>query len=255
MAYSSLKIDLRRDRILEMLRQEGRVYVSRLSQQLGATPVTIRNDLSVLERDGRLQRVPGGAVPLARAAEAQTVGEVHAAEKRAIAARVAEMVHDGDRLMLNSGTTTLAVAEALKVRRGLHIVTNAIAVAQLLGAEPSFRVLLLGGAINVPYGFLTGGDAQEQLGRYQADWAVLAVDSVSAAGGVTTYHPEEAILNRLMIDRSHRTLIVADHSKIGRAGFAQFHAADADVALVTDAQAPEAERQKLKKQGVEIIIA
>ena len=74
MAYSSLKIDLRRDRILEMLRQEGRVYISRLSQQLGATPVTIRNDLSVLERDGRLQRVPGGAVPLARAAEAQTVG-------------------------------------------------------------------------------------------------------------------------------------------------------------------------------------
>ena len=137
----------------------------------------------------------------------------------------------------------------------MHIVTNAIAVAQLLGAEPSFRVLLLGGAINVPYGFLTGGDAQEQLGRYQADWAVLAVDSVSAAGGVTTYHPEEAILNRLMIDRSHRTLIVADHSKIGRAGFAQFHAADADVALVTDAQAPEAERQKLKKQGVEIILA
>ena len=117
MAYSSLKSTFAGSHTRSA--PAGRqVYISRLSQQLGATPVTIRNDLSVLERDGRLQRVPGGAVPLARAAEAQTVGEVRAAEKRAIAARVAEMVHDGDRLMLNSGTTTLAVAEALKVRRG-----------------------------------------------------------------------------------------------------------------------------------------
>lgn len=256
MAHSSLKIDIRRNRILDSLRRDGRVYISRLSQELGATPVTIRNDLSVLESDGRLQRVPGGAIHAPRAAEAAVAApDERAAQKRAIAERMAQLVRDGDRLFMNSGTTTLAVAEALRVRRGLHIVTNSIAVAQALGVEPTFQVLLLGGAINVQYGFLFGGDTQEQIGRYQADWAVLAVDSVSAAGGVTTYHPEEAILNRCMIERAHHTVVVADHTKIGRAGFARFHPADASLRLITDAGTIGPELRELEEQGVEIDIA
>lgn len=255
MAYSSLKIDIRREKILDMLRQEGRVYVSQLSKLLDATPATIRNDLSVLEKDGALERVPGGAVQPAQPAQtAPAALQIErAAEKRAIAACMAGMVQDGDRLFINSGTTALAVAEALKARRNLHIVTNSLAVATALGAEPSFRVLLLGGVIYA-YGFTSGGDAQEQLSRYRADWTVLAVDSVSAAGGVTTYHPDEAILNRQMIERACRTVIVADHTKIGRAGFARFHPADGSICLITDGAAEGPELARLEEKGVEIRI-
>ncbi|HIS02384.1 MAG TPA: DeoR/GlpR transcriptional regulator [Candidatus Pullichristensenella avicola] len=255
MAYSSLKIDVRRGRILEMLRRDGRVYVSQLSSLLEATPATIRNDLAALEKDGCLERVPGGAVRKAQAEQNASAARIErAAEKRAIAACMAAMVRDGDRLFINSGTTALAVAEALRARRALHVVTNSLPVAALLGAEPSFRVLMLGGVINA-YGFTCGGDAQEQLGRYRADWTVLAVDSVSAAGGVTTYHPDEAILNRQMIERAARTVIVADHTKIGRAGFARFHPADSSVCLITDAAAAGPELERLAKQGVEIRVA
>lgn len=99
-----------------------------------------------------------------------------------------------------------------------------------------------------------GGDAQEQLSRYRADWTVLAVDSVSAAGGVTTYHPDEAILNRQMIERACRTVIVADHTKIGRAGFARFHPADGSICLITDGAAEGPELARLEEKGVEIRI-
>ncbi len=85
----------------------------------------------------------------------------------------------------------------------------------------SLRVTLLGGDINARYGFTYGGTAQEQLSQYQADWAILAVDGVSPSGGITTYHAEEAILDRMMINGATDTLIVADSSKLGRVGFSR----------------------------------
>lgn len=225
------KIDIRRDAILELLHKEERVYVSKLSKLLGATEVTIRSDLTVLEQQKKLMRVQGGAV-LYPEAEKPVIS--NSSQKEAIANAVTEMIGDGDTLFINCGTTTLCVAQALKQRRNLNVVTNSISVATALADIPTIRVLLLGGELNAQYGFTYGANAQEQLSQYQARWAILAVDGVSKECGVTTYHAEEAILDRMMIEGAGHALIVADSSKIGRAGFSRICECNGQLTLVTD---------------------
>ena len=259
MADSKLKIDIRRAKILELLRRDGKVMVSQLSTDLGATPVTIRNDLSALERDGYLVRVQGGALRANRTPQepaGSARGQVaHAEQKQEIAAAVSALISDGDTIFINSGTTTQFVAAALHAHLHLKIVTNSLAVALDLGAVPTFHVLLLGGEINTQYGFISGSDAQEQLRRYQADWAILSVDGCSAEGGLTTYHAEEALLNATMIQRAKQTLIAADHSKIGRTGFAHICQIGRGITLVTDQLCTEAGRKELEEHGMTVATA
>lgn len=254
MTDSRLKIDIRRKRILEQLRLEGKVTVSALCKSLGVTPVTIRNDLSILEQEGHLMRVQGGAVRRPGVVETGSSQIVNASQKQSIGHAIAQMVRDGDTLFINSGTTSEIVALELAARRNLNIVTNSLNVAARLGAVPSFRVLLVGGEINAQYGFTHGGDAQEQLSKYQADWAILSVDGISAKGGITTHHAEEAIIDRMMAAGAKQQLIAADSSKIGRAGFSRVCECSPMLTLVTnDGGDPEA-LQQLKECGVQLHI-
>ena len=250
------KMEARRNYILQTLRRDGKVSVTQLSAALNATAVTIRTDLANLERDGYLTRVQGGAIPTRDAlhTDAPEQDIPYYTEKHAIAAVIAEQIRDGDTLFINCGTTSVCVAQALRARRNLSIVTNSLAVAAELGAVPTFRVLLLGGVVNARYGFTYGSDAQEQLNQYQADWAVLSVDGVSAKGGITTYHAEEAILDRMMMQGAGCTLIAADHSKIGRAGFTRVRDCAPPLCLVTDCADPKA-LAELQEQGMRILNA
>ena len=203
MTAGKLKLDIRRKQILEYLRRQGKISVTEVADALKVTPVTIRNDLDVLEQEGCLMRVQGGAVQVpgkTTAFNAEGIGaSVHVEEKMAIGTAVAQIVKDGDTLFINSGTTCEYVADALSIRQNLNIVTNSLKVATKLGAVPSFRVVQIGGEINAQYGFTCGGDAQEQLEKYQADWTILSVDGISAKGGITTHHAEEAIIDRIMV--------------------------------------------------------
>lgn len=254
MAESKLKIDVRRNKILEQLRAEGKVSVSRLAAQLGATPVTIRNDLTALERDGYLVRMQGGAV-ISHRLENHFVSEsedVTFLRKQALAEEVSNMISDGQTLFFNSGTTTHHIARALKGKKHINIVTNSLAIAMELGNTPTFHVLLLGGEINASYGFTAGGDTQEQLSKYRADWAILSVDGVSAQVGVTTCHPEEAILDRLMMANAKKILIAATGNKIGTAGFSRICDSDENIQLVTDSTCDKDALLALQERGVRV---
>lgn len=254
MGSSNLKIDIRRKQIMQILRQNGKVYVTELSQVLSATPVTIRNDLSALESEGRLTRVSGGAV----LAQANTVqgekpeGIDRLWQKQTIAQAVADCLNEGDTLFLNSGSTTRIIARELARKQGLNVVTNSIDVATILGDAPGVCVILLGGEINARYGFTYGVDAQDQMDRYRADWAILSVDSIDGQNGITTFHPEEAIIDRLMIAGAKKTVIAADSSKIGRAGFSRVCDCSEGIRLITNADAPNADLQALSDAGVHI---
>ena len=254
LAGSKLKIELRKSKILKQLELAGKVSVAELSQMLGVTPVTIRTDLTELEQEGRLIRIQGGAVPLSGTGEAAHGAPVaNLGPKQAIGEAVARLVRDGDTLFINSGTTCEQVAAALGVRKNLNIVTNALQVAMALGDVPSFRVLLVGGELNAQYGFTHGGDAQEQLSKYQADWSILAVDGISVRGGVTTHHAEEAIIDRIMASGSARTLIVADGTKIGRTGFSRVCECGPGLTLVTDPEADLQALSRLEALGIKIV--
>lgn len=256
MTGGKLKIDIRRKRILEQLRLEGKVSVAELGELLKVTPVTIRNDLAALEQEGQLIRIQGGAIATPGSGEqpalSQSLTDPHTCEKKAIAAAAARLVRDGDTLLINSGSTTELVAEALTARRNLNVVTNSLAVARKLGTVASIRVLLIGGEINAQYGFTHGGDAQEQLQRYQADWAILSVDGVSAAAGITTYHAEEAVVDRMMLRGAKQAMVAADRSKIGRAGFTRVCQCVPGMYLVTDGGDDEA-LADLAAMGVQIV--
>lgn len=135
MAAGRLKIDIRRKKILELLAQNGQVTVTELSELLNATQTTIRTDLDTMAAENRLMRIPGGAIAVPAQPVQPPVQEAApdtlAAQKRAIAAKTLSHIQDGDTLFLNSGSTTLRVAEALCVRKRLCVVTNSIRAAEV----------------------------------------------------------------------------------------------------------------------------
>ncbi len=250
-----LKIDARRQEILSLLRRDGQVRVSTLSEQLGATPVTIRSDLDALERDGYLERTQGGAIQTMKNyynMDFQRRTREHMDKKKAIAAAAANMVHDGDILLINSGTTTYFTAMELKKRKNLNIVTNSISVAVELGSVPTFRIILLGGEINAQYSFTYGEDAKNQLSSFKADWAILSVDGICPDRGLTTYHAEEGVIDRIMMERAARTMIVADSTKLGYESFSQVCSLQGVTTWITDQGANSPLAQQIAEKGVNI---
>ena len=254
MADGKLKIDIRRNKILERLREEGSIRVSELSRELGVTPVTLRTDLDSLEQDGYLERIQGGAVLKERILEKSELNFRDAEAKLAIGREAVRYIPDGSTLFINSGTTTRCLAMALKQRQNINVVTNSIAVTEELRDVSSIHVILLGGEINGQNAFIFGEDAKAQLLRYQADWAILSVDGISKDAGVTTFYADEAVIDRMMMERARKTMIVADHTKIGRIGFTCIREINGEMELVTDEHDEKEKLQELKNQGVHVIL-
>lgn len=249
------RIDARRKAILEYLRHNGQVRISQLSALLGATPVTIRSDLTALEREGYLERTYGGAVQSLKSyynLDFDRRTQENLPEKRAIAAFASDLVRDGDTILINSGTTTALTAVALKKHRNINVVTNSLQVAVALSSTPTFRVILLGGEVNAQYAFVYGEDARLQLARYKADWAILSVDGVCVNAGLTTYHAEESVIDQIMMERAARTMIVADSAKLGYESFSKISGLSNAHYWVTDARADRSRADEIAATGVMI---
>ncbi|MDD4311762.1 MAG: DeoR/GlpR family DNA-binding transcription regulator [Eubacteriales bacterium] len=252
-----LKIDVRRKKILEILRRDGQVRVSQLSEVLGATVVTIRSDLDALEQDGYLERTQGGAIQTMKNyynLEFQRRKQEHMENKKAIAAAAAGLVHDGDTLFINSGTTTYFTAVELKQRKNLNVVTNSISVAVELGGLPTFRVILLGGDISAQYSFTYGEDVKEQISRYRANLAILSVDGIQPGAGITTYHAEESVIDRIMMERAQSSIIVADSTKLGRESFSRISVLTPKTVILTDDGANPEIVEQIRAEGVDLQI-
>lgn len=250
-----LRVEDRRNKILEILSREGKVKVLELSRLFEISEVTIRSDLSELESLGVLERTHGGAVSTSKAYYNMSFHDrmrTNEDEKRRIAVEIAAMVSDGDNIMINSGTTTLLAAQELKNKKDLTIVTNSLSIAQETGHYRNIQVILLGGNLNPQYQFTYGDDTIHQLKKYKADKLILAADGVSSEDGITTYHHMEAEVNRQMIARVNKTIVVADHTKIGRASFAYVGLLESADVLVSNTNASQDELKLLKERGMEI---
>lgn len=254
---SGRKIDVRKKKILELLADEGQVRVAQLSELLDTTVVTIRSDLAALEHEGLLERVPGGAVQTSLGyynLEFQKNKLINAAAKRSIAQAATELVQDGDTIFMNGGTTTYYTALELKKRKKLIVVTNSINVAIELGVCPSFTVILLGGEIRPHYSFTYGTEALDHLQRYRATHAIISIDGICETG-ISTVHPQEAIIARTMIDRADTTTIVGDASKIGKESFVRICSVSSLDYFITDSSADKKHIQELKNLGIKVIVA
>jgi len=254
-----LRLPERRARILELLDQQGQVRVTELVSALGVTDTSIRRDLDILEGEGQLRRVHGGAVPLPQDFRAERYGEMlhlHLAEKRRIGAAAASMISPGDVLILDSGTTSLQVAVNIPapLRTGgmLTIVTNSLPLAEETRAWPSPNLLLLGGFYMPDYQATAGPQALEQLSQITADKAFLGADGITLADGITTSHVLMADLDRMMVERARQVILTVDSSKLGRAGLVHVAGIRQIHVVITDRKAPPEVVEGLRAEGVTV---
>jgi len=203
--------------ILDRLGQQGALSVSELVKQLSVSRETVRRDLNTLAERGLLLMTHGGALAPGRREPDVDVRETSNAEgKSAIGARAAQFVPDEASLLIDSGSTTLAVARALLARRRLTIYTNDWQIGLLLGRRNDNRVTLLGGELADNEDAAFGLDTLQQLTQYHADFAFVGAGGISVDAGLTDYSRAAAELRARMLLSASVAVVVADHSKFGR---------------------------------------
>ena len=228
----------RRQKIAELVNTQGRVKVTELAALFDVSEVSVRADLADLEAKGLLSRVYGGAVSSYKSYYNMTMHQrlsVNREQKDRIAARVVEMIEEHDTIMLNSGTTTLAIFRRIPADMHVSLVTNSITIALEAAGNPNFNVVLLGGSVNARYQFVYGDNAIAQLKDYHADKLILSVDGISPADGFTTYYDREVELDRIMLANSAMHIVAADSSKLGRTAFAHIAPISAADYIITTA--------------------
>jgi len=248
-------IEERRRAILEALRIDGRVLVADLAKRFHTSQVTIRTDLEILHSTGKIHRTHGGAVPAHEGAlEDPTLLEkekLHRKEKIQIAAAAAHMVEEGQVVILDSGTTTTAIARALRHHQNLTIITNAVNIAAEL-AGSSLEVILTGGTLRKNSFSLVGPIAEETLRRLNADILFLGVDGFDVHFGLSTPNLLEAKVNRAMMDVARVVVAVCDSSKFGRRSLSLIAPPSAVHRVITDRLAPKKDIDQLRKTGIEV---
>jgi DeoR family transcriptional regulator, aga operon transcriptional repressor len=247
----------RRRAILEILNRQGRVLVTELAGHFETSQVTIRKDLEVLHEHRHLHRTHGGALPARDGAlEDPTLREkeqLHRKDKLHIATAAARMVKEGQVVILDSGTTTTAIARALRDLRNLTIITNALNIAGEL-AGTTIDVILTGGTLRKNSFSLVGPIAEETLRHLSADLLFLGVDGFDVQHGLSTPNLLESKVNRVMVEIAKRTVAVCDSSKFGRRSLSMIVPTSSMHEVITDRDIPKSDLRGLRKAGIEVTL-
>lgn len=248
----------RHEAILERARAQGRVEVGTLAESLGVTVETVRRDLTALERFGVVRRVHGGAIPVERLSLEPTLAikeSQRSEQKQSIAARAIEEIPDGGSLLLDSGSTTLAIAALLPYDKSLTVVTNSFAVATRLADREGIELMMLGGRIRTRTGAAVGEWTIGELRDMYVDVAFLGTNGFSVERGFTTPDQAEAAAKRAMVGASRRVIVVADAWKAGQVHLHRFADADEVAMLVTDSSLDDETAEDFDTAGVEVVRA
>ncbi len=209
-------VSQRRELLLERLRVDGKLIARDLAVELGISEDSVRRDLRDLAAAGLCQRVYGGAVPVSRAlADYQTRTGVEPESKRLVAGHAIGLIRPGGRLILDGGTTTLAVARALPLDLQATVITHSPTIAAALVPHPTVEILLLGGRIYKHSAVACGAATVEAAASVTADLFLLGVTGVHAEHGLTTGDPEEAAMKRALSARAAETFVLASNEKLG----------------------------------------
>ncbi len=241
-----------------MLNNSGEVRVNELSRIFEVSEVCIRNDLSELESKGMLSRVHGGAIsayePYYNMSLAQR-STTNKDEKDAIAQKIADMIHDSQAVMMNAGTTSLAVMRRLAAKKNITIITNSIVLA-LEGAKyNSFKIILLGGNVDCEYQYVYGTLTMSQLDKYYADKFIMSADGIDAESGISTFYNQEADICKKMMEHSKITIAALDHTKIGRVALCNIAPAKEVDCIVTNPKASRGVLETLQSCGIKILLS
>ena len=235
----------------------GVCRVADLALALGVSGETVRRDIKLMAREGLVRKVHGGVALLDAMREPAFRQRLHenAQAKKAIADCAAREVHDGDSIMLDSGSTTSYVAEALLGHRDLTVMTNSVDIANTLATRHGNRVFMAGGELRADDGAVLGGGAVAFIEQFRAHIAFLSVGAIDIEDGLMDYHLSEAEFSRAVIERAERTIVVADGSKLGLRALVRIAGLDAIDTLITDSEPAPAFARQLQRDEVKVVVA
>lgn len=243
--------------IADLVRERGSVRGSELVDLLGVTDETVRRDLSRLAQLGLVRRAHGGAVAARPGDETTTAVRLreHAEAKIAIGRRAAELVAPGTTIILDSGTTTLCLARALRLVRDLVVVTTAVTNALELVGNPATTVIMTGGVIRPTTLGASGELVAATLRELHVNQAFLAIHSVSVRGGLTYPSFEEVDAKRAIIEAASEVILLADASKFGREALVRVAPITALHRIITTPGIDPEEAAAIRDLGIDLIVA
>lgn len=250
--------NLRRDKILELLKEDGSAKVADLARIFKVTEVTIRQDLDKLEKEGLIVKEHGGAYLKNVEDQVRNFTLIHQEnldKKAIIAAKCLEYIESGDTIILDSGSTTTEIAKQLKGLKNLTVITNALNIALMLGAEPGIEVIVTGGEFKPPTLSLTGQKAADFFKGLNVQKLFLATAGISLKSGLTYPSISDLVVKKAMIDAAEITYLVADSTKIGKSALASLGALSLIDFIITDPGIMEKHKALFREHEIELIIA
>jgi len=229
----------REKQVLDLLVTDEGISVTEIGKRLAVSAVTIRSTLNTLSDKGVIVRTWGGATPN------QDV-------KAKIAAAAADLVRDGDAVMVEAGTTTSMIGRFLFGRRDVHVVTNSLLFTPYGRANPALKLTVVGGSFQAVTESLVGPIALRELDEFHVTLAFVGTDGFSLDHGATTHLVEGAEIVRKMASRAEKTILLADSSKYGRAGFARVLGLEEISLVISDTDLPQSAVEELREAGVEL---
>jgi len=261
MVVNEISAAERRSQIAQLVLEQGKVTVAELVKKFQITETSIRRDLLLLEEDKRLKRVHGGAVSISDNFRSETFsekGKLHIQAKEKIGKYAVELIQQGNIVLLDSGTTTLQIARQMpaNLRQNNHftLVTNSLPIAQEVLNLPSPNLTILGGIFLPDYQATVGPQTIALLRDLSADIAFLGADGLTLTGGATTANVLMAEVDRMMVERARKAVLVTDSSKIGRAGVVTIKTVSAFDLIITDDKAPAEFVQTATNMGIKVIL-
>jgi DeoR/GlpR family transcriptional regulator of sugar metabolism len=248
----------RRMKILEWVQEEGSARVRHLSEAFGVSEATIRQDLERLEVEGLIVREHGGAYlkSVSQQVESLTLHHVQNMDrKQKIGLRAASLVGDRETIIIDSGTTTTQFAENLKSRQELNIITNALNIALMLGANPSNTVHMPAGQFKAPTLSLSGEKSADFFVGIYAEKLFLATAGISFDAGLTYPAIGDIYVKRAMIKAASKVYLLADSTKIGRTSFSALGNIELVDTLITDDQISDSHVKDFEARGIEVLVA
>lgn len=244
--------------ILELLIQHNSILVTDLATHLNVSSVTIRKDLTDLEREKKLNRNHGKAILIDPYIDNRNVSEkekLYVEEKRLIGMKAASLITPKDSILIASGTTMHALARSIVPVDELTVIAASMEVSNILASEKNIYIIQLGGILRHSSLSVVGKYAENILADFSCSKLFIGVDGIDLDFGITTTNMMEASLNRVMMQTAQKTIVLADSSKFGRRGFSKIADMEDVDHIITDSHIPPSTALRLEEMGIEVTIA
>jgi DeoR/GlpR family transcriptional regulator of sugar metabolism len=258
MTNETLSSPERQQQIARLLSRQQRLSVAEICEQFSISEATARRDLESLAEQGKLQRVHGGAILVEQAPPELPILQresEQANEKQRIGQAAAALVEDGETVFLSSGTTVLEAARALRGRHNLTVITNSLAVINALAGAEGISVICLGGMLRNSELSFIGHITEQSLSELRADKVLLGTRAISLEHGLTHDYFPETVTDHAVLKVGREIIVLADHTKFGRAAAVLLAPVESIHTIVTDVQAPDEFVRAVQKRGIKVIKA